>query len=93
VSGKEYKNSPSKVLMKKEAKIILTGAFVIILFGMLSSAVLKQRNALPTASARAEEEGAFACTMDAKVCPDGTFVGRIPPYCQFAACPGSSLTE
>jgi hypothetical protein len=28
-----------------------------------------------------------ACTMDAQMCPDGTAVGRIPPNCQFAACP------
>lgn len=29
-----------------------------------------------------------ACTMDAKVCPDGSYVGRIGPNCEFAACPG-----
>lgn len=28
-----------------------------------------------------------ACTMDAKLCPDGSSVGRIPPSCEFAACP------
>ncbi len=28
------------------------------------------------------------CTMDAKMCPDGSYVGRVPPSCQFAACPG-----
>ena len=27
------------------------------------------------------------CTMDAKMCPDGSYVGRVPPACQFAACP------
>lgn len=30
------------------------------------------------------------CTMDAKECPDGTFVGRVPPDCDFAPCPSSS---
>lgn len=29
-----------------------------------------------------------ACTMDAKMCPDGSYVGRIGPNCEFAACPG-----
>lgn len=29
-----------------------------------------------------------ACTMDAKVCPDGSAVGRVAPNCQFAPCPG-----
>lgn len=28
-----------------------------------------------------------ACTMDAKLCPDGTSVGRIGPNCEFAQCP------
>lgn len=29
-----------------------------------------------------------ACTMDAKVCPDGSAVGRQGPNCEFAKCPG-----
>lgn len=28
-----------------------------------------------------------ACTMDAKMCPDGSFVGRVAPNCNFAPCP------
>lgn len=28
-----------------------------------------------------------ACTMDAKQCPDGSFVGRTGPNCEFAPCP------
>ena len=28
-----------------------------------------------------------ACTQDAKQCPDGSFVGRTGPNCQFTACP------
>ncbi len=27
-----------------------------------------------------------ACTMDAKACPDGSYVGRIAPNCEFAPC-------
>jgi hypothetical protein len=29
-----------------------------------------------------------ACTEDAKLCPDGSAVGRVPPACEFAPCPG-----
>lgn len=29
-----------------------------------------------------------ACTMDAKICPDGSAVGRQGPNCEFAKCPG-----
>jgi hypothetical protein len=28
-----------------------------------------------------------ACTEEAKICPDGSAVGRIPPDCEFAECP------
>jgi len=34
-----------------------------------------------------KEEEMIACTMDAKQCPDGSYVGRIPPDCKFKACP------
>lgn len=30
---------------------------------------------------------ATMCTMEAKMCPDGSYVGRSGPQCQFAACP------
>ncbi len=28
-----------------------------------------------------------ACTMEAKMCPDGSYVGRTLPNCDFAMCP------
>jgi hypothetical protein len=28
-----------------------------------------------------------ACTLEAKLCPDGSSVGRVGPDCEFAACP------
>lgn len=28
-----------------------------------------------------------ACTQDALLCPDGSYVGRVPPDCEFAPCP------
>ena len=31
-------------------------------------------------------EEPVACTMDAKLCPDGSYVGRVPPKCDFAVC-------
>lgn len=34
-----------------------------------------------------QEDGQVVCTLDALLCPDGSYVGRVPPYCQFAACP------
>jgi len=31
-----------------------------------------------------------ACTLEAKQCPDGSYVSRTGPNCEFAACPGIS---
>ena len=32
--------------------------------------------------------GETLCTMEAKLCPDGSYVGRTGPNCEFARCPG-----
>lgn len=34
-----------------------------------------------------------ACTMEAKICPDGSAVGRTGPNCEFAACPDIATSE
>ncbi len=34
-----------------------------------------------------------ACTTEAKICPDGSAVGRTGPNCEFAACPETSDGE
>ena len=34
-----------------------------------------------------------ACQMDAKICPDGSGVGRTGPTCEFAACPSPAATS
>ncbi len=31
-----------------------------------------------------------ACTEEAKLCPDGSYVGRTGPQCQFSACPANT---
>ena len=37
-----------------------------------------------------DPDGMVACTMEAKLCPDGSAVGRTGPNCEFAPCPGES---
>lgn len=39
------------------------------------------------------QEDVVECTMDAKMCPDGSYVGRVGPDCAFAACPGEGMQE
>lgn len=38
-------------------------------------------------SARGVFDNQIACTTDAKICPDGSAVGRVGPHCKFAQCP------
>ncbi|MDO8408408.1 MAG: hypothetical protein Q7S95_04275 [bacterium] len=35
----------------------------------------------------------IACPLDAKVCPDGSAVGRSGPSCEFTSCPYSALPQ
>ena len=55
--------------------LILLFGLVIVLFTAVI--LLNRRNPIQ------------ACTMDAKVCPDGSSVGRVLPNCEFAPCPGN----
>ncbi|MFZ2253173.1 MAG: Gmad2 immunoglobulin-like domain-containing protein [Minisyncoccia bacterium] len=34
-----------------------------------------------------------ACTLEAKICPDGSSVGRTGPQCEFAECPTQNATS
>ncbi len=41
-----------------------------------------------------ESQNQVACTMEAMQCPDGSYVGRTGPNCEFAACPtGQTYTN
>lgn len=40
-----------------------------------------------TGSPRVDGGGRVACTQEAKLCPDGSTVGRTGPNCEFAECP------
>jgi hypothetical protein len=46
----------------------------------------------PEATTTPQEE-VYACDADAKICPDGTAVGRQGPNCEFAACPSPEATS
>ncbi len=36
------------------------------------------------------DAGGVMCTMEAKICPDGSSVGRSGPKCEFAPCPAAA---
>lgn len=70
------------IIIYMNKKIKFSASFIIILLSFIS-----------VYSTSAEEDvnktndRSVACTMDAKLCPDGTSVGRTGPDCKFI-CPG-----
>ncbi len=74
---------------KPNKKIIIGGIVVIVLalFLIGASAYSWWQNS--------RTPNQIACTMEAKLCPDGSSVGRTGPNCEFAACPeaGSAILK
>lgn len=42
---------------------------------------------------QSQKEKPVVCTQDAKLCPDGSSVGRTGPNCEFAACPPANISQ
>lgn len=57
-------------------KIIYFFVIVAVLAGLGLTFLFKATPVVP-----------IACTMEAKICPDGSAVGRTGPQCEFAECP------
>ncbi len=55
---------------------------ILVLLGAGAYVALKNRG-----------EVSGVCTLDAKMCPDGSYVSRTPPSCEFAACPAGDDGE
>ncbi|MGE5540874.1 MAG: hypothetical protein ACM3TU_01165 [Bacillota bacterium] len=64
-------------------KQLIAGIVLILVIGIGG---FMYRNALTYGHQPASNQP-VACTMEAKVCPDGSSVGRTGPNCTFAACP------
>ena len=77
--------------------LILTATLIVILIAVryLITEKMPESNLFidkltPTSSLLRKEspsENAIRCTADVKKCPDGSYIGRIPPSCSFAPCP------
>lgn len=65
--------------MRTQTKIIL---LLILLLFLLAG--------ITTLTKKKENTDVVACTMEAKICPDGSSVGRSGPMCEFAPCPGEA---
>ena len=68
------------------------GLFLItpLIFGF-SSFVLAMGNEAENTNETKEYSELVLCTMDAKLCPDKSYVSRVAPHCKFALCPSEKL--
>ena len=62
--------------------------FIVVVF--VAGGLLYIYNPDPTEYKNPNEAEPVVCTMDAKLCPDGSYVSRIPPNCEFQECPATS---
>jgi hypothetical protein len=63
----------------------------VVLFLLISDTAKAPSTEIPLATSTPQE--AWVCDADAKICPDGTAVGRTGPECEFAACPSPEARE
>lgn len=64
-----------------------TYIFIIIVF--VFGGILYVYNPKPNEYENPKDQD-IVCTMEVKMCPDGSYVGRQGPDCEFAKCPSTS---
>lgn len=75
--------------MKKNILSTIIIVLVLLIAGSLLIAQNKQSEFADDTNSKPNQEGeATFCTMDAMMCPDGSYVGRTGPNCEFV-CPAA----
>jgi hypothetical protein len=72
-------------MQQSKNKKILFAVFLLLLAGGVL--YLAWRGFSDNAGGKANNPEPVFCTQEAKLCPDGSYVGRIGPNCEFAVCP------
>lgn len=70
------------------SKIIFSIIGVVFVLAASAGVFAWKNNLLPIPGTQG-----VACTTEAKICPDGSAVGRTGPNCEFAACPQSPTSS
>lgn len=73
-------------MAKKGLLLIVILIIIILAVGAVAYFVYK----LPNKSS--DNNGKIACTTEAKLCPDGSYVARTGLNCEFAPCPAQSAS-
>src|SRR3989344_4414359 len=70
--------------------ILIIAIGLAVLFGGAIYSIVSQNLQPAPSTSPTPGYSPVACTMEAKQCPDGSYVGRSGPNCEFAECPKSS---
>ncbi len=60
----------------------------IIVYVVVTATLLSPKHPLVKNPVTATPPEQIFCTQDVKLCPDGSYVPRQPPSCDFSPCPG-----
>ncbi len=71
-------------------KTIFSVIFIVIAIG-IGLLMISTRLAPGASIVSPPGPGPVVCTMEVKLCPDGSYVGRTLPKCEFKECPTESL--
>lgn len=69
----------------------IVGIVIIVVVAIAFGGVFAYQY-LATPKANNQQQNLTACTQEAKLCPDGSSVSRTGPNCEFAECPGQTLS-
>lgn len=72
----------------KKGSPLLVVSIILVVIALLAAVAY----IVGAAYVRNSSGGRKSCTLEAKLCPDGTSVGRSGPNCDFDACPAPSST-
>lgn len=70
----------------KNNSIIMAGILLVAIAVILVLVSRPQREPI-------ESIEEMVCTQEAKLCPDGSYVGRVPPLCEFAPCGTTGIPD
>lgn len=93
VAQRQDRPVSSFITLSKASLGLLGGAVLVGLLIMGAAGYYLGRMGSNSGEYLPSDPGMVACTEDAMICPDGSAVGRVPPTCEFAACPTTGKVD
>jgi len=82
----QISQSTPEIPSKSYLPFIIGGLLILLLVG-IGGFYLGKTSTKPSITPTPPNPQEKACTIEAKICPDGSSVGRTGPNCEFAPCP------